>query len=99
MLESRYQGTILGLAIGDALGCPTDFLRLSEMYARYGPIDGGYAAKLQQVPTVLGLPPAEAMRILGEAWVGDEAVADVLYCFLRSPDDYPHGPDGGELKR
>ena len=49
-----------------------------------GGLDGDYAAKLRQVPTVLELPPAEAMRILGDAWVGDEAVADALYCFLRT---------------
>ncbi len=29
-----------------------------------------------------------ALRTLGEGWVGEEAVALALYCFLRSPDDY-----------
>ncbi len=28
------------------------------------------------------------MARLGDAWVGDEAVADALYCFLRTPGDY-----------
>lgn len=29
-----------------------------------------------------------ALKALGEGWVGEEAVALALYCFLRSPDDY-----------
>ncbi|MBT4511130.1 MAG: ADP-ribosylglycohydrolase family protein [Chloroflexi bacterium] len=30
----------------------------------------------------------DALRYLGEGWVGEEAVALALYCFLRSPEDY-----------
>ena len=29
-----------------------------------------------------------ALKALGEGWVGEEAVALALYCFLRYPDDY-----------
>lgn len=33
----RYRGCMLGLAIGDALGAPVEFLTLQEIRARYGP--------------------------------------------------------------
>ena len=36
-LEDRFQGCLLGLAIGDALGYPTEFLTLQEIHKRYGP--------------------------------------------------------------
>ena len=32
----KYQGCLLGLAIGDALGAPVEFLSLSEIKKRYG---------------------------------------------------------------
>ena len=28
------------------------------------------------------------MKFLGEGWIGEEAVALALYCFLKFPDDY-----------
>lgn len=33
---NKYQGCLLGLAIGDALGAPVEFLRLQEIKKRYG---------------------------------------------------------------
>ena len=30
----------------------------------------------------------KALKALGEGWIGEEAVALALYCFLKSPDDY-----------
>jgi len=30
----------------------------------------------------------KALNYLGEGWIGEEAVALALYCFLKSPDDY-----------
>jgi ADP-ribosylglycohydrolase len=30
----------------------------------------------------------KALNYLGEGWIGEEAVALALYCFLRYPDDY-----------
>jgi len=35
-LISKYQGCLLGLAIGDALGAPVEFLSLPEIKKRYG---------------------------------------------------------------
>jgi ADP-ribosylglycohydrolase len=43
-LEDRFQGCLLGLAIGDALGYPTEFLTLKEIRKRHGP--GG----IQDIP-------------------------------------------------
>jgi ADP-ribosylglycohydrolase len=30
----------------------------------------------------------KALKYLGRGWIGEEAVALALYCFLRYPDDY-----------
>jgi len=30
----------------------------------------------------------KALKFLGEGWIGEEAVALALYCFLRFPEDY-----------
>lgn len=35
-LSSRFRGTILGLAIGDALGAPVEFMRRGQILERYG---------------------------------------------------------------
>lgn len=35
-LEDRFKGCLLGLAIGDAMGYPTEFLTLPEIHKRYG---------------------------------------------------------------
>jgi len=35
-LISKYQGCLLGLAIGDAIGAPVEFLRLPEIKKQYG---------------------------------------------------------------
>jgi len=36
-LHSRFHGTIFGLAIGDALGAPVEFMRRDEIVEHYGP--------------------------------------------------------------
>ena len=35
--EEFYRGCLVGGAIGDALGWPVEFLRLHEIFSRYGP--------------------------------------------------------------
>jgi ADP-ribosylglycohydrolase len=35
-LIGKYQGCLLGLAIGDALAAPVEFLNLEEIKKRYG---------------------------------------------------------------
>lgn len=86
-LESRFEGCILGLAIGDALGHPTEFLSLDGIHERYGP-EG-----VVNFETAGSHPPGTytddtQMSIAGAAWVGEEAVADALHCFLRAPGDF-----------
>lgn len=39
MLRSRFQGCLLGLAVGDALGMPAEFLSREEVRRRYGVLD------------------------------------------------------------
>ena len=55
-------------------------------------MDGGeqVAGLVEKVPALLRRRPEEVLcsGVLGEAWVGDEAVACALYCFCRSPEDY-----------
>ena len=53
-----------------------------------GAICREFALKLEQVPTVLALPPDGAFDQLGDAWVAEEALACAMYCVMRSPDDY-----------
>lgn len=44
--------------------------------------------KILQVNTVLNYPHWNALRALGEGWLGHEAVALALYCVLKNPRDY-----------
>ncbi|MGB0717323.1 MAG: ADP-ribosylglycohydrolase family protein [Phycisphaerae bacterium] len=66
---------------------PPDQL-LDEILARSSHLDADYARKLEQLKSVVHLEPDEAMAELGDAWVAEEALANGLYCFLRSPEDY-----------
>jgi ADP-ribosylglycohydrolase len=46
--------------------------------------------KLRQVEQVLPLSNhEEALDLLGEGWIGTEAIALAFYCFLKNPTDYP----------
>ena len=36
-IRDRYQGCLLGGAVGDALGAPVEFLRRTEILKRFGP--------------------------------------------------------------
>jgi ADP-ribosylglycohydrolase len=49
-----------------------------------------FDACLGKVPTVLKIPPEQALAQggLGEAWVAEEAVASALYCVWRHPEDF-----------
>ena len=51
-------------------------------------ISDEFVSKIEEVQDCLDLESREAFRLLGDAWVAEEAVADALYCFLRSPLDY-----------
>ena len=61
---------------------------LEQTLAMTGEISHEFVERLHRVPEALQSDPQDAWRLLGEAWVAEEAVAGALYCFLRSPDDY-----------
>lgn len=43
---------------------------------------------LETMESVLATPPDTAFDVLGGGWIGEEAVAGALYCFLRAPNDF-----------
>ena len=48
-----------------------------------------FETALSKVSECLDWPNEEdALKYLGEGWIGEEAVALALYCFLKHPDDY-----------
>ncbi|HTW02146.1 MAG TPA: ADP-ribosylglycohydrolase family protein [Streptosporangiaceae bacterium] len=53
---SRAEGAIYGLAIGDALGMPTQSLPREVIAARYGPLVGGFEPGPPDHPFAAGLP-------------------------------------------
>ncbi|MBI2300795.1 MAG: ADP-ribosylglycohydrolase family protein [Armatimonadetes bacterium] len=52
------------------------------------PLSDEFVRHLARVPRALEHEPDDAFRVLGDAWVAEEAVACALYCFLRTPGDY-----------
>ncbi|MDD5205497.1 MAG: ADP-ribosylglycohydrolase family protein [Desulfobacterales bacterium] len=52
-------------------------------------ISGEFDEAIQKVARCIEWEDEEkAIDYLGEGWVGEEAVALAIYCFLRYPDDY-----------
>lgn len=62
----------------------------AEVDRRCSPQSDDFREVWQRVPHVVSQPPESVLvnGVLGESWVGDEAVASAMYCFWRSPDDY-----------
>ena len=58
MHETRIRalGALYGLALGDALGMPTQSLPRAEIVARYGPLVGGFHPGPDGHPLAAGLP-------------------------------------------
>ncbi len=54
--QSRAAGALYGLAIGDALGMPTQSLSRARIVARYGPLLGGFEPAPPDHPLAAGLP-------------------------------------------
>src|SRR5215831_21319693 len=55
-MRSRALGALYGLAIGDALGMPTQSLSRAEIVARYGPLVGEFCPGPDGHPLAGGLP-------------------------------------------
>jgi ADP-ribosylglycohydrolase len=86
-LESAA-GAALLVALALRGAGPADMYRELErrLFGRAADFD----ACMRKVPAALELPPERALtsEVLGESWVGDEAVASALYCVWRHADDY-----------
>src|SRR5690348_18457010 len=54
--RSRALGALYGLALGDALGMPTQSLPRAEILARYGAVVGGFHPGPDGHPLAAGLP-------------------------------------------
>jgi len=54
--RDRALGALYGLAIGDALGMPTQSLPRAQIVARYGPLIDGFAPGPPDHPLAAGLP-------------------------------------------
>lgn len=78
----RAHGALLGLAIGDALGMPTQLLSRAEILARYGPVLTGFEPGPPGHPIAAGMgagrvtDDTEQAIILGQALVDGGGVLD-----------------------
>jgi ADP-ribosylglycohydrolase len=91
-LEDRFQGCLLGLAIGDALGYPVEFLSLPEIRKRYGPdgiqdLTGNPALHSDDTQTSMAVARAlvDAGQDGVENWM--EALVREFLIWLRSPEN------------
>ncbi len=84
----RAAGALYGLAIGDALGMPTQALPRAEIVARYGPLIGHFEAGPADHPLAAGLPAGS---------VTDDTEQAVLLGRLLAESG--GRPDGTELAR
>ncbi len=91
-LEDRFQGCFLGLAIGDALGYPTEFLSLPEICKRFGPsgvvdLVGNPAKHSDDTQTSMSV--ARSLIAAGQDGVENwmEALVKEMLLWLRSPEN------------
>lgn len=69
---------------------PREYLSCVQAFA--GGISQDFDRVMLHVGQALTLDNEDqALRLIGEGWVGDEAVGLALYCVMRSPDDYVAG--------
>jgi len=62
---------------------------IPETHSFTAGISREFDTALSKVSECIDWPNEEdALKHLGEGWIGEEAVALALYCFLRYPDDY-----------
>jgi ADP-ribosylglycohydrolase len=91
-LEDRFQGCLLGLAIGDALGFPTEFLSLPEIQKKYGPngiqdLPGNPALHSDDTQTSMAVARAliDAGQNGVENWM--DALSKEFLAWFRSPEN------------
>ncbi|MDA1231445.1 MAG: ADP-ribosylglycohydrolase family protein [Planctomycetota bacterium] len=78
------------LMVAMALRDATPQQMFDEIEKRCCDSSADFAATWRKIPAMLTLPPELVLtkNVLGEGWVGEEAVASAMYCCWRSPDDY-----------
>ncbi len=89
--QDRSRGIVFGLAIGDALGWPTEFLKRPQIQSRYG------AAGISDLPnpalftddTQMSIAVAKALLYAGEKELDAlmDAVKDEFIAWMHSPDN------------
>ncbi|MGE5137577.1 MAG: ADP-ribosylglycohydrolase family protein [Gemmatimonadota bacterium] len=65
--QARAAGALYGLAIGDALGMPTESLPRAEIVARYGPLLTGFEPAPPGHPLAAGMPAGAVTDDTGQA--------------------------------
>ena len=95
-IQSRYEGAMLGLAVGDALGWPVEFMSLAAIRGRYGPEglselvpSGSHRAGTFTDDTQMSLALARAILSCGRD-DGAKYIAEVAREFVawsRSPEN------------
>ena len=91
VLRDRFRGTLLGIAVGEALGAPADFLTTDQIVERYGLITemlGGGCHDLQPGQTT---DATDMMLCLAEslATIGGFDAEDVMDRYLAWFDSVP----------
>ncbi|MBR9980088.1 MAG: ADP-ribosylglycohydrolase family protein, partial [Desulfatitalea sp.] len=88
---AKAKGVIYGLAIGDALGWPTEFLKLDQIRAKYGPqgITELPDPALFTDDTQMSIAVARALILTGETQVDAimAAMRDEFVQWRKSPDN------------
>jgi ADP-ribosylglycohydrolase len=80
--EDRALGALLGLAIGDALGMPTQLLSREEIHTRYGPVLSGFEPAPPGHPIAAGMSAGQVTDdtdqavILAEVLIAGRGVVD-----------------------
>ncbi|MEJ2239676.1 MAG: ADP-ribosylglycohydrolase family protein, partial [Gemmatimonadales bacterium] len=103
--KSRFLGTILGLAVGDALGAPVEFMRRGQILERYGrggikALDswGGFPAGTYTDDTQMSLATAHGL-MRGMQDFDNSGVRPVLESVYRSYLDWRVTQDDPRQRR
>src|ERR1700744_3088545 len=96
-VADRARGALYGLAIGDALGMPTQLLSRQQITARWGPLLAGFEAAPPGHPIAAGMPagavtddPEQAVllgRLLAQGPVDPRELAGALVAWERQMEE------------
>ncbi len=74
-LRARFRGALLGLAVGEALGAPAEFLTIAQIVERYGVISEMVGGGVYEVEPGEGTDATEMMLCLAESLADNEGFA------------------------